>query len=62
MGTSKLGAAPVKPDTFSITPRAQHTGNTLTWCDICHAPVVDSREGFQMHYERLGHRPERKEK
>ena len=51
----------MKPDTFAITPRAQHTGNTLIWCCKCHAPVVDSREGFEAHYERLGHRPERKE-
>ena len=52
----------MKPDVFAITPRAQHTGNTLIRCGKCHAPVVDSREGFQAHYERLGHRPERKEK
>lgn len=51
------------PDTFAITPRARHTGDSLFWCGKCHALGVDSPEGRQAHYERLGHRPEdRKEK
>lgn len=50
------------PDIFAITPRAQHTGDTLIHCNKCKGQVVDSPQGFQAHYERLGHRPERKEK
>lgn len=38
------------------------TGEFIFQCQRCYAPVVDSPQGRQGHYERLGHRPERKEK